>query len=82
MIEDRFSTDLAGAAYLAREADPYDEPEDRLSQAEYAALQDDRSERRRLNAEAAYDPCEDGDHPDAEDGRCLACGEWLPPYDA
>lgn len=27
-----------------------------------------------------YDPCEAGDHPDVEDGYCLACGEYTDPY--
>jgi hypothetical protein len=25
-------------------------------------------------------PCENGDHPEVEGGRCLACGEWVLTY--
>lgn len=28
------------------------------------------------------DPCEIGEHPDSEDGYCLACGEYVGPEDA
>jgi hypothetical protein len=76
MIErDLESTDLASAAYLAAETGDHGD-----------ALEADLPRPRRvppspyLDPENAPDPCEIGEHPDQEDGYCLACGEYVRAY--
>jgi hypothetical protein len=74
-MRDHESTDLESAATLERHrADDLREPINAPSRMRQMSVPLDPQQ-------APDDPCEDGEHPDSEDGRCLYCGAWLPPYD-
>jgi hypothetical protein len=85
-MRDLESTDLASAERLERQR-AMDEAAPDLTEFEIAedghptglAL-GARAHFGLLDPENAPDPCEIGEHPDQEDGWCLACGEWVRPY--